>query len=55
MQGTDREQPGGGMAVWRMQGKTSPELCQGYCFYSQMFGAGVKTEEMMPYPALRDQ
>lgn len=55
LQETDREQPGGGKAVWRMQGKTSPELCQGYCFYSQMFGAGVKTEEMMPYPALRDQ
>ena len=32
LQGTDREQPGGGKAVWRMQGKTSPELCQGILF-----------------------
>lgn len=46
LQETDREQPAGGKAVWGLQRKTSPELYQGHC---------LKTEEMIPYPALRDK
>ncbi|MFR5566330.1 MAG: hypothetical protein ACLTK5_09590 [Clostridium sp.] len=38
LQGTDREQPGGGKAVWKMQRKTSPELWQGCCFRGCAFG-----------------
>lgn len=50
LQETDREQPGGGKAVWRWQMNTSPELCQGYRFYGRTFGTAERWEKWRRTP-----